>query len=463
MDIATLALVHAILEERGIRRAANASGRPPASVSAALKRFEAAIAVPLVRRERGNLVPTLEAQSRMVDLAAANEAIQSLLRPAPQQSPRIFQPAPASPQRGEGGPKGRMRGTTSSEIAETRPSSPRISSAILPVGEKGETVANADIPGSIYVQPIPSISLTALERFVTVARSGSIRGAAKASATGQPQLTRQMNDLERDLGYTLLSRSPSGITCTAEGLAAIPIIENLLEIWRRLSRASGDRFRRAAATWRFGSVMPLGPESEIARMLAALTAKWHRARPRQPLFVSSTTADELIAGLKNRHFDVVLLDLETFPAEFEGRLISRTPLALAGHPSLFARHGDDIGGLLQSNPIAVPSLKSGLRQQAAHFIEATLTEQERNRLTLTEVDSIPVILNLVMDHGYLSVLPESSAARVRHPPAMRRLGPGYMQSLSLAWQKNALSRQVAEAMLGMMQAERTYDIAVARD
>jgi LysR family nitrogen assimilation transcriptional regulator len=456
MDIATLALVHAILAERGIRRAAKASGRPPASVSAALKRFEAAIAVPLVRRERGNLVPTLEAQSRMADLAAATEAIQSLLQPRTPLSHEAHPQAPSSPQRGEGGPQRRMRETANSEGAETPPSSPRIRPALLPVVEKTETIANAHTP-------CPSISLIALERFITVARSGSIRAAAKASATGQPQLTRQMNDLERDLGYTLLSRSPSGIACTAEGLAAIPTVENLLEIWRRLSRASGDRFRRAAATWRFGSVMPLGPESEIARMLAALTAKWHRARPRQPLFVSSTTADELIAGLKNRRFDVVLLDLETFPSEFEGSLISRTPLALAGHPALFAKHGNDIAALLQSHPMAVPSLKSGLRQQAAHFIEATLTEQERNRLTLTEVDSIPVILNLVMDHGYLSVLPESSAARVRNPPAMRRLGDGYMQSLSLAWQKNALSRQVAEAMLGMMLADEISSTAVASD
>lgn len=399
MDIATLALVHAILEERGIRRAAAASGRPVASVSAALKRFEAAIAVPLVRRERGNLVPTLEAQSRMADLASANQAIQSLQSYRPGENP----------------------------------------------------------------DPTPSISLTALERFITVARSGSIRGASKITGTGQPQLTRQMTDLERDLGYALLVRTPSGITCTAEGLKVIPIAESLLDIWRRLSRASNDRFRRAAATWRFGSVMPLGPESEIARMLAALTAEWHRVRPRQPLFVSSATADELIAGLKNRRFDVVLLDLESFPSEFEGKLISRTPLALAGHASLFARHGDDMRGLLQSNPIAVPSLKSGLRQQATHFIEAMLSEQERSRLTLTEVDSIPVILNLVMDHGYLSVLPESSAARVRNAPAMRRLGADYMQSLSLAWQKNALSRQVAESMLGMMLGDQKLGLAAALD
>lgn len=388
MDIATLSIVHAILEERGIRRAAKAVNRPVASVSAALKRFEAAIAVPLVRREGGNFVPTLEAQSRMPDLSAANRAIQLLLSPGPARQ----------------------------------------------------------------LNSVPSISLIALDRFVTVARSGSIRGAAKIAGAGQPQLTRQMADLERDLGYRLLIRSPSGIACTPEGLVAVPIAESLLDIWQRLSRASGDRFRRAAATWRLGSVMPLGPESEIARMLAALTAEWHGARPRQPLFISSTTADELIAGLKSRRFDVVLLDLETFPAEFEGRLISRTPLALAGHPSLFTTHGEDIGGLLQANPIVVPSLKSGLRQQAEHFIGKVLGEQERNRLTVIEVDSIPVILNLVMNHGYLSMLPESSAARVRNAPAMRRLGPGYMQSLSLAWQKNALSRQAGEAMLTMMSA-----------
>jgi hypothetical protein len=190
MDIATLALVHAILEERGIRRAAKVSGRPPASVSAALKRFEAAIAVPLVRRERGNLVPTLEAQSRMGDLAAANEAIQSLLQQAPNSDPQpepprsnSFHSAPSSPQRGEGRPKGRMSGTAGSEIAEKAPSSPRIRSALLPAGEKRETIANAHIPGSISVRPIPSISLTALN-------ASSVSHAAAAFAA--PPKRRQL-------------------------------------------------------------------------------------------------------------------------------------------------------------------------------------------------------------------------------------------------------------------------------
>lgn len=305
------------------------------------------------------------------------------------------------------------------------------------------------------VDVVPSITLTALARFVTVARNGSIRGGATILGLGQPQLSRQMAGVERDLGQTLLVRSSDGIICTKHGLAAIDIVEDLLDVWQRLSLASGDRFRRASATWRFGSIMPLGPESEVARMLAALTAEWNGARPRQPLFISSTTADELIAGLKSRRFDVVMLDIDTVPSEFDGHLIARSPLALTGHPTILLKDAD-IRDMLCRYPIAVPSLRSGLRQQAEQFITETLGERDRHRPTIVEVDSIPVILNLVMRHGYLSILPESSAARVLHPPAMRRLDSRYRQSLSLAWQKNALSRQAAEAMLQLMTAAESY-------
>ena len=153
MDIATLALVHAILEARGIRRAAKASGRPPASVSAALKRFEAAIAVPLVRRERGNLVPTLEAQSRMGDLAAATEAIQSLLRPTIQLSHEVFQQAPSSPQRGEGGPQGRMRGAEGNFASSSFAGGPLIASPPLGTSPRGGEGGSHHLRLSMEMRP----------------------------------------------------------------------------------------------------------------------------------------------------------------------------------------------------------------------------------------------------------------------------------------------------------------------
>jgi LysR family nitrogen assimilation transcriptional regulator len=385
VDLSTLCLVHSILEERGIRRAAVMSGRPASSASAALRRVEAVLSVPLVRREGQALVPTLDAEARM---------------------PRF------------------------AEIA-------RAASALADLGDGSDKAPH-------------TISLAALARFATTARAGSINGAARSLGLGQPQLTRQLSHLEETIGCKLLHRSASGTTCTPAGLEALALAERIGAAWEALSAASAERFRRSAATWRLGTVIPFGHESEIAAMLARLTLEWRAARPRQPLFLSSTTADDLVSGLKNRRFDLILLDTDKYPAEFDGSLISRSQLALAGPRWLEDAEKQDFAALLRRYPIAVPSPRSGLRQMTDRFLEATLTPAERARLTLVEVDSIPVIINLVLSHGHLSVLPEHSVANINPPPTLLPLYPVYQQSLSLVWPRDALSRQAAETMIALL-------------
>lgn len=383
MDLSTLCLVQGILEERGIRRAAARAGRPASSASAALRRVEAALSVPLARREGQALVPTLEAEARLPHFT---------------------------------------------EIA-------RAAAGLAALGGGGA---------------VPAVSLSALARFAATARAGSINAAARSLGLGQPQLTRQLSHLEAAVGRALLDRSAKGISCTAAGLAALALAERIATAWDALSAASAERFRRSAATWRLGTVIPFGHESEIAAMLARLAVGWRAARPRQPLFLASTTADELVSGLKNRRFDLVLLDTDRYPAEFDGRLIGRSRLALAG-PRTLGR-SQDVAALLLQRPIAVPSPRSGLRQMTDRFLEATLSPAERARLTLVEVDSIPVIINLVLDHGHLSILPEHSVANIAPPPTLLPLDEAYQQSLSLVWPRDALSRQAADAMIALLSA-----------
>jgi len=387
LDLATVCLVHSILQERSIRGAARVTGRPPSTISAALQRFEAEISVPLVRRDGQNLIPTLEAETRLPHFA---------------------------------------------RLAETAGALANLSGAQ---------------DRSIYSL---SISLHTLARCVTTARMGSVRSAARAAGIGQPQLARQIGKLEADLGCMLFTRSPQGIHGTAAGVEALRLAEEIGEIWDRLSHAAAERFRKSAATWRLGSVIPFGHESDIAAMLARLAIGWQAIRPRQPLFISSTTADELLAGLKSRRFDLVLLDIERFPAEFEGALIARSRLALAA-PRDYHAEGIALPDMLLRHPVAVPSPRSGLRQMADRFLNDTLSMAERARLRLVEVDSIPVIINLVLDHGYLSILPEQSVSRIDRPPSLISIGESYQQSLSLVWPKNALSRQAAETVLKLLR------------
>lgn len=57
-----------------------------------------------------------------------------------------------------------------------------------------------------------------LEYFLAVAREGSVTGAAAVLHVSQPTLSRQIIDLERELGTTLFERSRNGIALTEDGM-----------------------------------------------------------------------------------------------------------------------------------------------------------------------------------------------------------------------------------------------------
>lgn len=316
-----------------------------------------------------------------------------------------------------------------------------------------EIAAAAQLARTLGVsQPI---RFDALERFAEILRQGSIRRTARTMGLGQPQLTRQIGQLESVLGLTLLQRGSGGSTVTAEGAAVAEVAERLLIAWRELAGAADERFRKAAATARLGSVIPLGYESEIARILANLAARWLGERPRSPLFVSSTTADDLLAGLKSGLFDAAFLDTEKLPADLDGRVIGRTPLAVVG-----AGHGRSVGDALLGGPLAVPSARSGLRQRINRILDDHLNTTERAAVRLIEIDSIPVILNLVLHHGFVSVLPQASVARIRSDLSQMALAADYDMNFWLCWPRG--HEAVAQALLGMLDQSSAPERLIAK-
>ncbi|WP_037075737.1 LysR family transcriptional regulator [Rhizobium mesoamericanum] len=63
-----------------------------------------------------------------------------------------------------------------------------------------------------------SIDIRQLEAFAAVMSAGSVTGAARLLGRSQPAVTRQIQDLEADLGYALLHRSSGRIQPTPRGL-----------------------------------------------------------------------------------------------------------------------------------------------------------------------------------------------------------------------------------------------------
>src|SRR3979409_288879 len=97
-----------------------------------------------------------------------------------------------------------------------------------------------------------AMELRHLRYFVAVAEAGSLTVAAeKKLHTAQPSLSRQIRDLEYEVGVQLMSRSVHGIELTAAGRAfldharlALTQAEAAAEAARRTTRASRTRRRR---------------------------------------------------------------------------------------------------------------------------------------------------------------------------------------------------------------------------
>lgn len=80
------------------------------------------------------------------------------------------------------------------------------------------------------------MDIRVLEYFLAVAREGSISKAAESLCMTQPPLSRQLKDLERELGKQLLIRGTKGsrkVTLTEEGMILKKRAEEILDLVRR--------------------------------------------------------------------------------------------------------------------------------------------------------------------------------------------------------------------------------------
>ncbi len=74
------------------------------------------------------------------------------------------------------------------------------------------------------------MELRVLKYFLTVAREGSITGAANSLHLTQPTLTRQIQELEKELGQKLLIRGKYRVTLTPEGMILRKRAEEIVEM-----------------------------------------------------------------------------------------------------------------------------------------------------------------------------------------------------------------------------------------
>ena len=159
--------------------------------------------------------------------------------------------------------------------------------------------------------------------FSALAKTGTVRGAARYLAVNPSTVTRRLESLEGELGVVLFLRSPSGLQITAEGqqlqLEIDRVADDLYDIQLRLK----GRDQRLT-----GSIRVVIPEVLARAFLLAELKQFSTAYPEIDLVILSGYEPIVMDG----HIDVVLCFTDSPADNLVGRELGPVALAAYGHP-----------------------------------------------------------------------------------------------------------------------------------
>src|SRR6202041_2977395 len=168
------------------------------------------------------------------------------------------------------------------------------------------------------------MELRHLRYFVAVAEAGSLTVAANGKLqTSQPSLSRQIRDLEDEVGAQLLIRSARGIELTAAGRAfleharsVLSQVEAATEAARRIARPAKPCFSMGFLTGHELTWMP-----EALRIL-------REELPNIDVMISSQYSPLLADGLSQGKIDAAFLRRERGTPGLAFRLLIKEPLTV---------------------------------------------------------------------------------------------------------------------------------------
>lgn len=143
------------------------------------------------------------------------------------------------------------------------------------------------------------MELRTLRYFLTAANEGNITRAAELLHMTQPSLSRQIMDLEREIGSTLILRGKKGITLTEDGLFFRQRAEEIVELADRLERRFAEKSEAVSGCIAIGATEAMG-----GRTFAKLICQFAKQYP----LVQFSFYNEMADNIKDR-LDQGLLDI----------------------------------------------------------------------------------------------------------------------------------------------------------
>ena len=244
------------------------------------------------------------------------------------------------------------------------------------------------------------MELRHLRYFVAIAEAGSLTVAASQKLhTSQPSLSRQIRDLEDEVGTALLTRRARGIQLTPSGRAFLEYARSVLSQVEAATEAARQVSHPAKPRFSMGFLIG----HELTWMPEALRILQNEL-PNIDVIISSQHSPMLANGLLKGKIDAAFLRRERGVPELAFRLLVKQPLMvfLPSNHRLAALKSIGPGDLRVGEPFVTASNKApALRAVVDNFLK-------RSGIKITPVqegDHPTMALSLIASTGGMALFP----------------------------------------------------------
>ena len=142
------------------------------------------------------------------------------------------------------------------------------------------------------------MDLRVLEYFLTVADEGNISHAAQLLHVSQPTISRQLIELEEEIGKKLFVRTNKKVILTEDGILFRQSAKDIMSLY---AKARTDRTEQGELA---GDLYIMTGEIESFELVAERIREFHELHPKVLFHIHSGNAEEICAAIDKGTVDI---------------------------------------------------------------------------------------------------------------------------------------------------------------
>ena len=293
------------------------------------------------------------------------------------------------------------------------------------------------LPGAIWVcfsnMPVPIIcsvmELRHLRYFVAVAEALSFTKGAQKLHIAQPSLTRQIRDLEEDLGVHLFDRTKQRISLTHEGASFLVDAKRVLDLSEEIVESVRGASRHESPALNIGYVANL-----FYDLLPVTLAAFQRSFPNVPINLFDVSCGDQFRALEEGKLDLGFVGLrepiEELGLQFRPIAAYKTLVAVPRKNSLAKK---SVIPLRELKPMFFIGMSEQSYPGYRRWLTRTCRKVGFSPKVLQDVDIERAVVQAVAAGLGVALLPEQVKRLPHEDVVFRELQPTVKTESCIAW------------------------------